>query len=692
MSGAIDRGISKAYFWIDIRARPYGSPEIPRTMAADLPIPGRTAAFSLSTGFLLRWGGFALLLAAIAGTSLYSYVLFHSLVEIFRIVVIFAVAALAWNARSQIDSPFLLLAGLAYPAVGLMELLHTLAYKGMGVFPADANLPTQLWIALRGFESVAIVIAAGLPARRRASVPGLALGFLAAGGTLTGLVLSGRFPDCFVEGQGLTPFKIMAEYAIAGLFATALFLLWRDRAAFGGDILPLVALAMACDILAELAFTQYASVYGAANLVGHLLLLASTYFLYRALLLRGIQRPQLLLFHQLNREKELLARNEAELARKVAERTAEVTKSNRRLKLLSASNQTLLHAADQEELVARMCRAVTEVGGFAGAWIGSPDPAGGGRLCLLGASHAEVAAAFGEARSCLAAPGSPVAEALRTGKPVPFRDCLPLPPLPAAKAGIALPLDGRSGAACLVLWAKEPALLAEEEIPTLEELAADLSFGLTGLRIKNERESGLRALARVMEDTVQAIASTVEMRDPYTAGHQRRVAELSVAIGRELGLAEDRVHAIGLAATIHDLGKITIPAEILTRPGRLSDIEYTLIKTHPDVGHEIIKHIDFPWPIAEAMSQHHERIDGSGYPHGLKGEAIALEARIIGVADVIEAMSSHRPYRPGLGVDAALEEIAKGRGTRFDAEVVDACLRLFRERDFRFSKSWGDRS
>lgn len=690
MPNAIDRGISKAYFCSDTRARADGSPGIPRTMAADLPIPARTTAFPLSTGFLLRWGAFALLLAAIAGTSLYSYVLFHSLVEMFRIVVIFAVAALAWNARSQIDSPFLLLAGLAYPAVGLMELLHTLAYKGMGVFPADANLPTQLWIALRGFESVAIVAAAGLPARRRAAIPGLAVGFLAAGGALTGLVLSGRFPDCFVEGQSLTPFKIMAEYAIAGLFATALVLLWRDRAAFGGDILPLVVLAMACDILAELAFTQYASVYGAANLVGHLLLLTSTYFLYRALLLRGIQRPQLLLFHQLNREKELLARNEAELARKVAERTAEVTKSNRQLKLLSASNQTLLHASDQEELVARMCRAVTEVGGFAGAWIGGPDPAGGERLCLLGASHADVAAAFGESRSCLAAPGSAVAEALRTGKPVPFRDC---PPLPAAKAGIALPLGGRSGAvACLVLWAEEPALLAEDEIPTLEELAADLSFGLAGLRIKNERESGLRALARVMEDTVQAIASTVEMRDPYTAGHQRRVAELSVAIGRELGLAEDRVHAIGLAATIHDLGKINIPAEILTRPGRLSDIEYALIKTHPEIGHEIIKHIDFPWPIAEAMSQHHERIDGSGYPHGLKGEAISLEARIIGVADVIEAMSSHRPYRPGLGIDAALDEIATGRGTRFDAAVVDACLRLFREHGFRFSRPWGDGS
>ncbi|HEY6895856.1 MAG TPA: MASE3 domain-containing protein, partial [Rhodocyclaceae bacterium] len=174
---------------------------------------------------LARWGGFAALLAVIAATSLHSYVLFHSLVEIFRIVVIFGIAALAWNARSQIDHPFLLVSGLAYPAVGLLELLHTLAYKGMGIFAADANLPTQLWIAFRGYESLAMLIAASLLAWRNLPVAAIALGFLGTGAALGWLVLSGHFPDCFVEGSGLTAFKIGAEYAIAAVFAVALWLI-----------------------------------------------------------------------------------------------------------------------------------------------------------------------------------------------------------------------------------------------------------------------------------------------------------------------------------------------------------------------------------------------------------------------------------------------------------------------------------
>jgi HD-GYP domain-containing protein (c-di-GMP phosphodiesterase class II) len=251
-------------------------------------------------------------------------------------------------------------------------------------------------------------------------------------------------------------------------------------------------------------------------------------------------------------------------------------------------------------------------------------------------------------------------------------------------------MGGQGGmAACLTVWASDAGLLDEDEVPTLKELAADLYFGLSGLRIKTEKEHGLQTLARTLEDTVRAIAGTVEMRDPYTAGHQRRVAELSQAIGRELGLPEDRVHAIGLAAMIHDLGKINIPAEILTRPGCLSAIEYSLIKTHPTAGYEIIKNIEFPWPIGTAMLQHHERLDGSGYPDGLSGDAILLEARIIGAADLVEAMSSHRPYRPGLGIEVALEELNKGRGLTFDASVVDACLCLFRDKGFEFSRQWG---
>ena len=177
-----------------------------------------------------------------------------------------------------------------------------------------------------------------------------------------------------------------------------------------------------------------------------------------------------------------------------------------------------------------------------------------------------------------------------------------------------------------------------------------------------------------MEATVQVVASTVEMRDPYTAGHQRGVGRIAEAVAREMGLPPDRVRALRLAAIVHDLGKIHVPTEILTKPGALSAVEYELIKTHPQIGYDILKQVQFPWPIAEMVLQHHEKIDGSGYPNGLKGDAILLEARILCVADVVESMMSHRPYRPSLGLDAALDEIRKGRGKIYDPDVVDACL------------------
>jgi PAS domain S-box-containing protein/putative nucleotidyltransferase with HDIG domain len=196
---------------------------------------------------------------------------------------------------------------------------------------------------------------------------------------------------------------------------------------------------------------------------------------------------------------------------------------------------------------------------------------------------------------------------------------------------------------------------------------------------RKESEDQLR---RALKGVVQAMSVTVEMRDPYTAGHQRRVSRLSVAIAREMGLPERQVEGIRMAGDIHDIGKIYVPAEILSKPGKLTDIEFTIIKTHPQVGYDILKNIEFPWPIADIVVQHHERLDGKGYPAGLKGDAILLEARIIIVADVVEAMSSHRPYRPAHGIEKALEEISRNRGTIYDAAVVDACLRLFKEKGF----------
>ncbi|MES9990823.1 MAG: HD domain-containing phosphohydrolase [Candidatus Thiodiazotropha sp.] len=189
-------------------------------------------------------------------------------------------------------------------------------------------------------------------------------------------------------------------------------------------------------------------------------------------------------------------------------------------------------------------------------------------------------------------------------------------------------------------------------------------------------------LKKTMLKSVSAVAAMVELRDPYTAGHQQRVAKIASAIARELELPEAQIEGINLAAVVHDIGKISVPSEILSKPGRISDPEFALIKQHPDMGYDVLKEIEYPWPIAETVRQHHERLNGSGYPQALQGDEILMEARILAVADTIEAMASHRPYREGLGIEKALIHIEEERTTHFDNDVVDAALRLFREKGF----------
>ncbi len=190
-------------------------------------------------------------------------------------------------------------------------------------------------------------------------------------------------------------------------------------------------------------------------------------------------------------------------------------------------------------------------------------------------------------------------------------------------------------------------------------------------------------LSTAMQSTVKALASALEIRDPYTAGHQERVARLATAIAEEMHLSPDQIEAVRIAGTIHDIGKIYVPSDILNKPGRLTDIEFSLVKQHSQMGYEILKHVEFPWPVAEIVHQHHERLDGSGYPRGLKNDEILLESRILAVADVVEAMSAHRPYRPALGTGVALEELAQKSGKLYDPEVVKACWRLFYEKGFK---------
>jgi putative nucleotidyltransferase with HDIG domain len=191
-------------------------------------------------------------------------------------------------------------------------------------------------------------------------------------------------------------------------------------------------------------------------------------------------------------------------------------------------------------------------------------------------------------------------------------------------------------------------------------------------------------MQKIFHQAVRALSVTTEMRDPYTAGHQHRVAQLAGAIGTEMGLAQEEVGVLGLAGLLHDIGKIVVPAEILSKPGKLTDLELGIIKTHSQIGYEILKEIDFPWQIATIVLQHHELLDGSGYPQGLREADILPEAKILAVADVMEAISSHRPYRPSLGREIGLEEINRHAGSRYDPQAVAACVRLFSEKKFEF--------
>ncbi|MBF0266312.1 MAG: HD domain-containing protein [Gammaproteobacteria bacterium] len=196
------------------------------------------------------------------------------------------------------------------------------------------------------------------------------------------------------------------------------------------------------------------------------------------------------------------------------------------------------------------------------------------------------------------------------------------------------------------------------------------------IRLTKSRDTALKDLTESLKNTIEAIALTVEKRDPYTSGHQKNVAVLARKIGMEMGLPEHQLLGIWLGAVIHDIGKIYMPAEILNRPGKLTDEEFGLIKLHPKIGAEIVEHIEFPWPIKEIISQHHERLNRSGYPNALKDEEIVLEAKIVAVADVVEAITSHRPYRPALDVEVAIEELSSGRGIIYDERAVDTCLKI----------------
>ncbi len=382
---------------------------------------------------------------------------------------------------------------------------------------------------------------------------------------------------------------------------------------------------------------------------------------------------------------DITGRKQAELA---------LRRANRSLKTLSAGNLALVRAKSEDELLRAVTNVIVETGGYRLAVVDYAENNPEKSLTPMAWSGMEENDCWAKHLSWADTEQGqlPVSMAIRSGTSQVCHDIASAPIFEPWRAlvlargyasNIALPLSGGGRIfGGLSIFAAVADAFDAEEVRLLEELANDLAYGIVSLRTRAEHEQQAMILLQSLEQSIQTIANTVEARDPYTAGHQRRVAELAAAIAREMGLPDEQVNGLHLAATIHDLGKIHIPAEILSRPGKLSEIEYMLVKTHPQDGYDILKNVNFPWPIAQMVLQHHEKLDGSGYPQGLKGDQIIIEARILAVADLVEAMSSHRPYRPGLGIDAALSEIVRMRGTHFDPVVVDACVALFREKKY----------
>jgi putative nucleotidyltransferase with HDIG domain/PAS domain S-box-containing protein len=366
---------------------------------------------------------------------------------------------------------------------------------------------------------------------------------------------------------------------------------------------------------------------------------------------------------------------------------------NRALRTTRAGHDLLLHASDPDELMREMCRTIVASGGYALAWVAVARDDTSRRLTIAAAAGDTDYLHDGIANVDPDDPlgRGPVGTAVRERRPVLVNDVMTEPSFGPWReraeahgpAGVlAIPLSVNHHRAVLAIHTREARAFDADAEAMLIGLAAALEYGL-------ENIARMEWLNSSLEATVATLATLAETRDAYTAGHQERVADLAVAVGEEMGLGTMALEGLRLGALVHDIGKVGIPAEILSKPGRLEPIEFELIKRHAELGAGILSRGSLPWPVPEIAGQHHERFDRSGYPAGLRGEEIELPARIVAVADVVEAVAHSRPYRIGQGMPAALEIITHGSGTLFDPNVVEACVAVI-SRGFDFPSGVDD--
>lgn len=379
------------------------------------------------------------------------------------------------------------------------------------------------------------------------------------------------------------------------------------------------------------------------------------------------------------------------------EMQGELEKRGWALSALSEAAATLARADSTDLLVQEVCAAIASQGPYILAWVGRAEEDEKKSVRVIGAYGSaieyvkDIQLSWSEFEPSGLGPGG---TCIRTGVPsvvidsesdqgfLVWRERARKFGIRSA-VGCPIPDGGNHPYGVLLVYSKVPNAFGSTEVQLFESLAQEIGFGLRSIECQHklddqihEKQLVQERLAASLRATIEAMSKTMEWRDPYTAGHQKRVAFIAMAIAKKLGWSEERIQSLYMAGMVHDIGKVAVPSEILTKPTRLTDLEMQLVQGHVESGYQILKDIPFPWPIAEIVHQHHERLDGSGYPKGLKGDEICEEARILAVADTIEAMATHRPYRAARGLQAAMDEVRAEAGIKLDEKVVDAAFKL----------------
>jgi putative nucleotidyltransferase with HDIG domain len=386
---------------------------------------------------------------------------------------------------------------------------------------------------------------------------------------------------------------------------------------------------------------------------------------------------------------------ELEFYKKSLKDTQEIKRLNNLKDVITRVNNLLLYVKNEKQLYQKICEILMRTGNYFFTWIGIYDLNNDKITCVAYSGLEEDYSSLTNLSSVNSENiKNPIILTLETGKVNIVKNINSTPFFKLFnkeksngdyKSMVTIPLiHDKKTIGNLNIYSVVNDSFKIKEMKILKEVANDISIGIKSLRYEKELENNYFRFKKTLYETIDAIAMISERRDPYTAGHQKRVAVLASAIAKEMKLDEEKIEGIYLTAILHDIGKMSVPLSILSKPSKLSEGEVMLIQSHCEEAYNILKNIQFPWPVAQTILQHHERLDGSGYPKKLMDKDILIEAKILAVADTIEAMSSHRPYRPAIGLQRAIKEIIKNKGKLYDSQVVDICVDLVENNKFKF--------